>query len=251
MLKKKLTKNELTIGSWVMIGNSTSVEVMASAGFDWLAIDLEHTSIDLENVKNLIQIIQSKNIKALVRVSKNEEVIIKKVLDMGADGIIVPMICSKDDAIQAINYSKYPPFGKRGVGLTRASGYGLQFEEYKEWVKKELVVIAQIEHINAVNNIDEIIEVDGIDGVMIGPYDLSASLGCPGNFEEKKVKEAIQKVIDSCKSKNFPSGFHIVDTNTKSIQMRIDQGCTFLAYGIDYMFMRDAALNGIKKIKSK
>ena len=82
MLKKKLTKNELTIGSWVMIGNSTSVEVMASAGFDWLAIDLEHTSIDLENVQNLIQIIQSKNIKALVRVSKNEEVIIKKVLEM-------------------------------------------------------------------------------------------------------------------------------------------------------------------------
>ena len=249
MLKKKLIKNELTIGSWVMIGNSTSVEVMTSAGFDWLAIDLEHTSIDLENVQNLIQIIQSKKVKALVRVSKNEEVIIKKVLDMGADGIIVPMVCSKDDAIKAINYSKYPPAGKRGVGLTRASGYGLYFEEYKEWVNKELIIIPQIEHIDAVNNIDEILSVEGIDGVMIGPYDLSASLGYPGNFEEKKVRDSIQKVIDSCKAQNISSGFHVVDTDPKSLQIKIDQGFTFLAFGIDYMFMRNLAIDGIKRIK--
>lgn len=251
MLKKKLIKNELTIGSWVMIGNSTSVEVMASAGFDWLAIDLEHTCIDLETTQTLIQVIQAKNVKALVRVGKNEEVIIKRVLDMGADGIIVPMICSKEDAERVINFSKYPPFGKRGVGLSRATGYGSQFEDYKKWVDKELVIIAQIEHIDAVKNIDEIINVDGIDGIFIGPYDLSSSLGYPGNFEEKKVKEAIQKIIDSCKSNNYPSGFHVVDTDPKSIQLRIDQGCTFLAYGIDYMFMRDSAANGIKMIKKK
>tara|TARA_B100000886_G_scaffold328140_1_gene276256 strand:- start:6845 stop:7609 length:765 start_codon:yes stop_codon:yes gene_type:complete len=251
MLKKKLTKNELTIGSWIMIGNPTSVEVMASTGFDWLAIDLEHTSIDLENLQNLIQIIQAKNIKALVRVSKNEEVVIKRVLDMGADGIIVPMICSKEDAIQTINFSKYPPIGKRGVGLTRASGYGVNFEKYKKWVDEELIIIAQIEHINAVDNIDQITSVHGIDGILIGPYDLSASLGCPGNFEEDKVKKAIQKIINSCKANNISSGFHVIDTEIESIQKRIDQGCTFLAYGIDYMFMRDSAFNGINKLKEK
>ena len=156
-LKNKLKNNQLTIGSWIMIGNPMNVEVMALAGFEWLVVDIEHTSIDLQTTENLIRTIQSKNIKALVRVSKNEEVVIKRILDMGADGIIVPMVCSKEDAIQAVNYAKYPPKGKRGVGLYRASSYGTKFEEYKKWVNEELVIIAQIEHIDAVNNIDEIL----------------------------------------------------------------------------------------------
>ena len=131
-LKNKLKNNQLTIGSWIMIGNPMNVEVMALAGFEWLVVDIEHTSIDLQTTENLIRTIQSKNIKALVRVSKNEEVVIKRILDMGADGIIVPMVCSKEDAIQAVNYAKYPPQGKRGVGLYRASSYGTKFEEYKK-----------------------------------------------------------------------------------------------------------------------
>lgn len=248
MLKNNLKKNKLTIGSWIMMSDSTSVEVMALAGFDWLAIDIEHTSINLDKLNVLIQIIQAKKIKALVRVSKNEEVIIKKILDMGADGIIVPMINSKDDAINAINYAKYPPIGMRGVGLTRASQYGEKFEDYKKWVKDELVIIAQIEHINAVNNIEQIIKVDGIDGVLIGPYYLSASMGYPGKFDYIKFKDAIKKVTDVCKANNFPSGFHIVDTNSKVVQTRIDEGFTFLAFGIDYMFLKNSASKELKNL---
>lgn len=248
-LKSKLKNNELTIGSWIMLGNSTSVEVMAIAGFDWLVIDLEHTSIDLETTQSLITIIQSQNIKALVRVSKNEEVIIKKVLDMGADGIIVPMVCSKKDAIQAVQYAKYPPYGKRGVGLYRASGYGTKFDEYKKWVEEELVVIVQIEHKDAVKNIDDIVQVEGIDGTIIGPYDLSGSMGCPGDFEKEDVQNAVQKVLDRCQEYNIPSGFHVVDTNPVKLQEKINQGCSFLAYGIDYFFMRDAAMNGMNKLR--
>ncbi len=244
-LKNKLKNNELTIGSWIMMGHPMSVEVMALAGFEWLVVDIEHTSIDLQTAENLIRTIQSKNIKALVRVSKNEEVIIKRVLDMGADGIIVPMVCSKDDAIQAVSFAKYPPIGKRGVGLYRASGYGTKFEEYKKWVDEELVVIAQIEHIDAVNNIDEILQVEGIDGTIIGPYDLSGSMGYPGEFGREDVKSAVQKALDKCKEYNIPSGFHVVDTDPAKLQSRIDQGCTFLAYGIDYFFMRDGAIHGM------
>jgi 2-dehydro-3-deoxyglucarate aldolase len=247
-LKQKLKNNELTIGSWIMMGNAMSVEVMALAGFDWLVVDIEHTSIDLETTQMLITTIQAKGMKALVRVSKNEEVIIKRVLDMGADGIIVPMVSSKEDALQAVAYAKYPPVGKRGVGLYRASGYGTKFEEYKKWVDEELVIIAQIEHIDAVNNIDEIVEVDGIDGTIIGPYDLSGSMGCPGEFEREDVKEAVQTVLERCKVKKVPSGFHVVDTNPEKLNEKIAQGCTFLAYGIDYFFMRDAAMEGMKKI---
>ncbi|MBE0497295.1 MAG: 2,4-dihydroxyhept-2-ene-1,7-dioic acid aldolase [Campylobacterales bacterium] len=248
-LKNKLKNNQLTLGSWIMMNTPVSVEVMALAGFEWLVIDIEHTSIDLQATENLIRTIQANNIKALVRVSKNEEVIIKKVLDMGADGIIVPMVCSKEDAIQAVNHAKYPPVGKRGVGLYRASGYGTRFEEYKKWVDGELVIIVQIEHIDAVNNIDEILKVEGIDGTIIGPYDLSGSMGHPGEFEREDVKEAVAKVLDKCKEHNIPSGFHVVDTNPEQLKLKIKQGCTFLAYGIDYLFMRDAAMNGMHKIK--
>lgn len=250
-LKDKLKKNTLTIGSWIMMGNPMSVEVMALAGFEWLVVDIEHTSIDLQTTENLIRTIQANNIKALVRVSKNDEVIIKKVLDMGADGIIVPMVCSKEDAIQAVKYAKYPPIGKRGVGLYRASKYGTKFEEYKKWVNEELVIIAQIEHIEAVENIDEIVQVEGIDGTIIGPYDLSGSMGYPGEFERKDVKDAVQKVLDRCKKYNISSGFHVVDTHPEKLQKKIDQGCTFLAYGIDYFFMRDAAINGMNTLRQE
>ena len=250
-LKQKLKDNELTIGSWIMMADSMSVEVMALAGFDWLVVDIEHTPIDMETVKTLIITIQAHDMKALVRVSKNEEVVIKKVLDMGADGIIVPMISSKEDAKMAVDYAKYPPIGKRGVGLYRASSYGAKFEEYKKWVNEELVVIAQIEHIDAVGNIDDILGVEGIDGTIIGPYDLSGSMGYPGEFERDDVKNAVQKVLDRCKEKNMPSGFHVVDTNPGKLQEKIDQGCTFLAYGIDYFFMRDAAMQGMKKLKEE
>ena len=250
-LKQKLKNNELTIGSWIMMGNAMSVEVMALAGFEWLVVDIEHTSMNMETVQTLITTIQANDMKALVRVSKNEEVVIKKVLDMGADGIVVPMVCSKQDAKMAVDYAKYPPVGKRGVGLYRASKYGTKFEEYKKWVDEELVIIAQIEHIDAVNNIDEILSVDGIDGTIIGPYDLSGSMGYPGEFEREDVKIAVQKVLDRCKVNNIPSGFHVVDTEPEKLDLKIKQGCTFLAYGIDYFFMRDAAMNGMKKLKEE
>ena len=250
-LKNKLKKNELTIGSWIMMGHPMSVEVMALAGFDWLVVDIEHTSIDLDMLQSLITTIQAHDMKALVRVSKNEEVIIKRVLDIGADGIVVPMVNSKADALQAVSYAKYPPVGKRGVGLYRATKYGTKFEEYKKWVDEELVIIAQIEHIDAVNNIDEILKVEGIDGTIIGPYDLSGSMGYPGEFEREDVKNAVTKVLNRCKKFNIPSGFHVVDTNPKALQEKIDQGCTFLAYGIDYFFMRDAAINGMNKLKEE
>jgi len=247
-LKQKLKNNELTIGSWIMMGNPMSVEVMALAGVDWLVIVIEHQPIDMETVQILIISIQAHNIKALVRVSKNEEVVIKKVLDMGADGIIVPMVSSKEDATQAVDYAKYPPVGKRGVGLFRATKFGTKFEEYKKWVDEELVIIAQIEHIDAVNNIDEIVNVDGIDGTIIGPYDLSGSMGYPGEFERDDVKEAVQTVLDSCKKNNMPSGFHVVDTDPEKLNQKIAQGCTFMAYGIDYFFMRDAAISGMNGV---
>lgn len=248
-LKTKLSENKLTIGSWITIGHPNIADIMASAGFEWLVVDMEHTSIDLTTAQSLISTIQANGVKALVRVSKNEEVIIKKVLDSGADGIIVPMVKSKADALKAIEYAKYPPLGKRGVGLYRAQKYGIGFEEYKKWVEEELVIIAQIEHIEAVENIEEIITTDGIDGVIIGPYDLSGSMGYPGEFYRQDVENAISDVLESCKKHNVPSGFHVIESNPSNLIQRIEQGCTFLAYSLDFFFLGDSAREGMNRIR--
>lgn len=249
MLKNKLANNELTIGSWVTIGHPSIVEIMSSAGFEWLVIDMEHTMIDLTSAQVLIATIQSKGMKALVRVSQNEEVIIKRVLDAGVDGIVVPMVKNKVDAEKAISFAKYPPIGKRGVGLYRAQNYGLGFDSYKKWVKEQLVIIAQIEHIEAVDNIEEIIKTDGIDGVIIGPYDLSGSMGRPGEYHLPEVKGAIENVLDVCKKYNIPSGFHVIESDPSTFIQRVKQGCTFVAYSLDFFFLGDKAREGMNKIK--
>ncbi len=248
-LKQKLKNNQLTLGSWITIGHPSVIEIMASAGFEWLVIDMEHTSIDLTMAQTLIATIQANSMKALVRVSKNEEVIIKRILDMGADGIIVPMIKSKEDALEAIEYAKYPPTGKRGVGLFRAQNYGTGFDEYKQWVDEELVIIAQIEHYEAVNSIEDIITTDGIDGIIIGPYDLSGSMGYPGEYDRQDVRDAIIKVLQVCKKHNMPSGFHVIQSDPTKLIERIEQGCTFLAYSLDFFFLGDSARDGMQKIR--
>lgn len=248
-IKQKLHKRELTIGSWLMLGNASVVEVMKHAGFEWLVIDLEHTAIDLDKTRELITTIQACGMEALVRVSKNEEVIIKRVLDIGADGIIVPTVCGRKDAEQAVAYSKYPPEGIRGVGLYRAQSYGLAFDEYKEWVKNGLTIIAQVEHVDGVNNIEEIIAVPGIDGVIIGPYDMSASMGYPGEFYRDDVQFAVSKVFDACISSEKSVGFHVVETSPEVVARRISEGCNLIAYSIDYFFLRDSAIECVKSLK--
>ncbi len=238
-LKKKLLNNELTIGSWITIGHPSVVEVLSHAGFDWLTIDLEHTSIDYSTAQVLISTIQAHNMAALVRVSKNDEVYIKRALDAGADGVIVPMINNTEDARKAVEYVKYPPEGKRGVGLYRAQKFGLNngFENYKKWLSDNAIVIAQIEHIDAINNIEEIIATSGIDGVIIGPYDLSGSLGIPGKFDDIRVITALTKYEKVCKEKNFPMGFHVIQPDHRLLRNKIDAGYSFLAFSTDFFFM--------------
>jgi len=249
-LKQKLENNELTIGSWITIGHHSIVEIMASAGFDWLTIDMEHSAIELTEAQNLIAHIQANGMEALVRVGKNEEVIIKRVLDAGANGVIVPMVNSIKDAKRAVEYVKYPPLGKRGVGLARAQKYGIGFEEYKRKLNDEIVVIAQVEHIDSVNNLEGILSVDGIDGIIIGPYDLSGSMGKPGQFNDADVKQAINKVEEICKRLNRPLGFHVIQPNNIELRNKIEDGYTFLAFSLDFLFLGEKArleMNEIKK----
>ncbi|NUM50649.1 MAG: 2,4-dihydroxyhept-2-ene-1,7-dioic acid aldolase [Flavobacteriales bacterium] len=249
-LKEKLKQNKLTIGSWVTIGHHSIIEIMASAGFEWLTIDMEHSPISFETAQSLIATTKSYGLSSLVRVGKNDELIIKKVMDSGADGVIVPMVNSKEDAIKVVQSVYYPPKGKRGVGLARAQEYGIGFEKYKNWLNNSSVVIAQIEHIDAVNQIEEIISVEGIDGIIIGPYDLSASMGMPGEFDMPEVKDAINKVKQACVKNNFPLGFHVIKPEKKLLDEKINDGFTFLAFSLDFFFLGEKAREEMNSFKS-
>ncbi|MDT0558055.1 aldolase/citrate lyase family protein [Ichthyenterobacterium sp. W332] len=248
-LKSKLTKNELSIGSWLTIPHPAVVEIMSSANFEWLTIDIEHSAIDFETVQNLIGHIQANNMEALVRVSKNDEVIIKRVMDAGANGIVVPMVKNAEEAREAVSFVKYPPVGKRGVGLSRAQHYGVNFESYKKWVQKESIVIIQIEHIEAVNNLSEILDVEGVDGIIVGPYDLSASMGKPGMFNDEDVKEVLNRIDKITLSKNKPLGFHVISSDHQIMLEKINKKYTFLAFSLDFFFLGDKAREQMSFLK--
>ena len=170
-LKDNLGNNTLTIGSWLSIANPVVCEMMSNAGFDWLVIDMEHTSITSSDMFQMIQIISLSNITPLVRVGSNDSLLIKKAMDCGANGVIVPMTNTKQDAINAVSSVYYPPLGKRGVGLFRAQGYGSEFSKYLDSYQSNTSVIVQIEHYLGVENIDDILSVPGVDGFIVGPYD--------------------------------------------------------------------------------
>jgi len=253
-IKKKILDNKLTIGSWISFPYSGTCEIMAKSNFDWLVIDMEHTGIDITGAENLIRIIDLAGSVPLVRIPNNDPNVIKKVMDLGAHGILVPMVLTKEDAEKAVESVYYPPKGKRGVGLYRAQEYGKSFTQYNEWQKTEPIVIAQIEHIKAVENFDKILNVDGIDGFIIGPYDLSGSLNLPGQFNHPLVMEALDSLEESLKASKKIGGYHVVQPNISELENKISRGYKFMAFGADMIFFSNElsqtsdALNGIKEV---
>ncbi len=238
-LKTKLKSKELTIGSWISFGFTQTCEIMANAGFDWLVIDMEHTVIDHHQCLNLIQIIERNGVTPLVRVGANNPLLIKRAMDAGAHGVIVPMVNTLNDAQTAIDALYYPPSGSRGVGLGRAQNYGIGFEKYKKWADKETMFFPQIEHIEGVNNLEKILSLELVDGFIIGPYDLSGSLDVPGQWNHPTVIKALEKVNKVLNESDKPGGFHVVHSNHKELIQRIAEGYTFNAYGDDMVFFAE------------
>ena len=252
-LKTKLMSNVLTIGSWISFGYTQTCEIMAKGGFDWLVIDMEHTSINHNQCLDLIQIIESNDLTPIVRVGGNDPLLIKRAMDAGSHGIIVPMVNSVEDAQKAIDALYYPPKGNRGVGLSRAQNYGIGFEVYKEWADRETIFIPQIEHIDGVKNLEDILALDKVDGFIIGPYDLSGSLGVPGEWDHPSVIKALDKVKKVLYDNEKPGGYHVVHSNHDELEQRIAQGYRFIAYGDDMVFFAETIaaeadfITGLKK----
>tara|TARA_B100001250_G_scaffold66509_1_gene53007 strand:+ start:31051 stop:31779 length:729 start_codon:yes stop_codon:yes gene_type:complete len=238
-----------SIGSWITLGHPSIAEIMAHSNFDWLCIDMEHSVIDYFEAQQLISTIQSKGVLAFVRVGENNTRIIKRVLDSGADGIIVPMVNNKEQAIKAINSVFYPPIGNRGVGLARAQEYGFEFDKYVKNKARKIKLIIQIEHIDAINNLEEMIKLDGIDGTFIGPYDLSASLGKPGKFKDKDVIEALEKYKKIALNSNKLVGIHVVNPDYKQVLEKKREGYNFIAFSSDIIFLGDTLKQNVSRLK--
>lgn len=243
--RSRLLANETLIGTLVATPSCENVESLASLGFDWLFIDAEHGAFGPEQVVSLLQ--AAHNCPCLVRIPGPDEAWVKKVLDAGADGIIVPQIYNLEQAHSVINYSKYPPLGKRGVGLGRAHGYGKDFATYLNTANQDTVIVLQAETQGVLDCIDDIAALDPVDAILIGPYDLSASLGQMGEITHPDVQNAIKHVKQACDKQSTQLG--IFGVSAENVAPYKALGFTLLTVGVDTVFLQSAATKELEELR--
>ncbi len=244
--RQKLIDGQLLWGTLVSLPAPEITEILADTGFDWLFIDMEHAALDVADVQRILQA-GGKNIAGIIRLPANDPIWIKKTLDIDPAGIMLPLVNSGDDARNAVKWSKYPPQGTRSVGVGRVHRYGAALQQVIETANENTAVVVQVEHIQAVQNIDDIVSVEGVDAVLIGPYDLSASLGIPGKVTDPRVTDAIEKVRLACQKKKMPIGIF-----TASIPFAREcaaKGFTLIAVGTDTLMLVEASRNLLKDLQ--
>ena len=240
ILKKTARSRKPSFGSWQALSHPSITEILVHAGFEWLVIDMEHSVIGLDTLQPLLQTAQALDCPALVRVPCNDETIIKRVLDAGASGLIVPMINTLEDVNRAVEAAYYPPVGKRGTGLARAQNYGTSFQKYVSASKKNTVLFVQIEHAEGVKNAEAILSHEHVDGFLLGPYDLSASYGIAGQLQHPWILKAESDVLKIAHREKKVCGIHIVHPTPSLIQSKVKKGFQFLALGTDFLYLGDA-----------
>jgi 2-keto-3-deoxy-L-rhamnonate aldolase RhmA len=236
--KIKLSRHDLLVGTIVTLPSPEITEILCGSGFDWLFVDLEHSALSIKDAQVILQT-ATPQVPCVVRVPSNDEVWIKKALDIGAVGIIVPQVRTAEEAEQAVRLCKYPPEGSRSVGIARAQGYGQKFQDYVLSANDETAVILQIEHLDGVDNLEKILSVAGIDCLFVGPYDLSASMGKTGLLNDPDVQNAILRVKNAAEQANIPLG--IFGATAEAVKPYIDSGYTVIAVGIDTLLLGNAA----------
>lgn len=253
-LKNVLKERRLSVGSWIQTGSPAAAEILAATGYDWLAVDCEHSEIGLEMMASVFRAISAFDTSVLVRVRENDTLAIRQALDMGANGVIVPLVNNAEQARKAVASAKYPPEGVRGFGYCRMNEWGRKFDDYAAKANSEIAVIVMIESKEAVENIDEILSVPGVDGVFIGPYDMSSTYGLTGQTEHPVILDACKRVGEACARHGVSAGWHIVLPTKEKLQTARDFGFNFLALGADIVFLRsgsDAAYGSLQTVFGK
>lgn len=236
--RQRLAAHERLLGTMLTVTSPSVAEILAEVGFDWFFVDAEHGPFETPDLLAILQTV-SRTTPCIVRVPQLDEGAIKRVLDIGAAGVIVPQVNTPEQAARVVSAARYAPQGSRGVGLARAHGYGFDFADYVRQANDAITVIVQAEHIDAVNNIGAIVETPGIDCVLLGPYDLAASMGKMGEVDAPEVVAAIAQVTEACHQKRIPVGMFAVDA--AGLEPYVQQGYTLLIGSVDALLLGDAA----------
>jgi 2-keto-3-deoxy-L-rhamnonate aldolase RhmA len=235
--RQKLRGRQLLFGGWTSIGHPQITEVFATSGVDFIGIDIEHSTISLEQSLAIIAASQAARTICLPRIASHNPEMIKRLLDSGADGVIVPMVATPAEVENIIAWTKYPPDGRRSFGVARAQTYGHDFQNYaKRWNEASSIII-QIETVEGVENIEKLLAYDEIDGAMVGPYDLSGSLGIPGQIDSPKVQEAAKHVNEVCRKLGRACGTHLVEPTTAGMAKAVADGFTFALLASDVFLL--------------
>jgi 2-dehydro-3-deoxyglucarate aldolase len=225
----------------MQIPHASVAEIMGQSGYDWVAVDMEHGAVSAHQLPDLFRALELGGTLPMARLAEGTVKDCKQALDAGAGGVIVPMIESASQLVRVRDACRWPPAGSRGVGFSRANLFGKFFDEYVQEAQAPLLV-AMIEHINAVGHLDEILQVVGLDAIMIGPYDLSASMGLTARFDDDDFVATMRRIHELCRKHSIPSGAHVVMPDTDALRTRITEGYQFLAYSIDSVILREFQL---------
>jgi 2-dehydro-3-deoxyglucarate aldolase len=239
--RKALLERKVTLGTWLQINNGTAAEVLANTGYDWISIDIEHTDIDIVSLTNLLRGMYGRGVAPIARVTTNDVIEIRRALDVGARGVLVPFIGTGEQAQRAVSAAKYPPWGVRGYSFSRANDWGVNFAGDVQTANDETAVIVMIESKEGVDNIDDILSVEGVDAAFIGPYDLSGSYGIPGQTQAPVVRDACRRVIEACEQAGKSVGLLVVRPTAAAIRQAIEDGFTLICLGLDTVFIDEGA----------
>ena len=239
-IRENLGNGGYSIGTWIQIPHPSIAEIMGQSGYDWVAIDMEHGAISANQLPDLFRALELGNTLPLVRLAQGHTKDCKRALDAGAGGIIVPMVESAEQLKTVRDACCWPPKGNRGVGFSRANLFGKNFDEYSLEAQCPIIV-AMIEHVKAVEELESILEVDGLDAILIGPYDLSASIGKTAKFEHPDFVALIDQIRHIAENSKIPCGMHIVEPSANKLQLKLTEGYRFLAYSADSVFLSEMA----------
>jgi len=243
-IRERLSSGGHSIGSWMQIPHSSVAEIMGEAGYDWVAIDLEHGAMAAHQLPDLFRALELGGTLPLARLAQGHPKDCKQALDSGAGGVIVPMIESAEQLMVVRDACRWPPAGTRGVGFSRANLFGKHFDTYREEAQAPLLV-AMIEHFRAVEDLESILEVAGLDAILIGPYDLSASMGLTAEFDHPDFQAMMNRIRDLSASKRIAAGVHVVQPAREELKQRMDEGYRFLAYSVDAVMLRSVCERGM------
>jgi 4-hydroxy-2-oxoheptanedioate aldolase len=249
-VKAALKAGQPSVGTWLSLASVGAARFMARTGFAWLTVDIEHSPVDLETAANIFGSVADAGCVALARVPSNRHDHIKRVLDNGAQGIVVPMVNSRAEAEAAISAALYPPVGTRSVGGSlHALNFGASANDYFASADRELLLVLQCEHIKAVEDADAIFSVPGIDAIFVGPNDLAASMRGPDGKPPKAeaTAEAMKHILATCRKHKVAAGLHC--TSAEEANHRIAEGWQFVAIGSELKMMLDGASTLLRKLE--